>query len=94
MLFGLIDRVSSAASLKQTLDVSSQRTRGIAQRVATATVQMGSGFALPPAAPGQPPQVNIEQEMTDLADTQLRFESAAQLLQKTYEQIRTSMRDR
>lgn len=94
MLFGLIDRVSSATSLKDSLDVSSQRTRAIAQRVAAATTQNGSGFAMPPLAGGAPAQVNLEQEMTDLADTQLRFESAAKLLEKTYQMVRTSIRDR
>lgn len=94
MLFGFIDRVSSATSLKGSLDVSTQRTRAIAQRVATATLQSGTGFALPPQAAGAQPQINLEEEMTSLADEQLRFESTAKLLEKTYQQIRTSLRDR
>ncbi len=97
MLFGLINRVSSASSLKETLDVSAQRTRGIAQRVANAATPAGTGFALPPnadpaaAAAGQ---VNLEAEMTSLADEQLRYETAAKLLERTYTTLRTAIRDR
>ena len=39
-------------------------------------------------------QVNVEAEMTALADEQLRFEATAKLLEKTYAQLRTSMKDR
>ena len=99
MLFGFIGRVSSANQLKDALDVSSQRTRAIADRVSKATLQGTDGFALPrdPSQPVVNPQtapVNVEEEMTSLADEQLRFEATAKLLQKTYEQIRTSFRDR
>ena len=91
MLFGLIDRVSSATTLKDTLDIASQHTRAIAQRVATATLQNGTGFALPAGAGGVAP-VNLEQEMTSLADEQLRFETAEKLLEKTYQNIRVSFK--
>jgi pyruvate kinase len=98
MLFGFIGRVSSANQLRDALDVSSQRTRAIADRVSKATLQGTDGFALPhdPAQPVNPETapVNVEEEMTSLADEQLRFEATAKLLQKTYEQIRTSFRDR
>jgi flagellar basal body rod protein FlgB len=98
MLFGFIGRVSSANQLKDALDVSSQRTRAIADRVSKATLKGTDGFALPrdPAQPVNPETapVNVEEEMTSLADEQLRFEATAKLLQKTYEQIRTSFRDR
>ena len=98
MLFGFIGRISSANQLKDALDVSSQRTRAIADRVSKATMKGPDGFALPrdPAQPVNPETtpVNIEEEMTSLADEQLRFEATAKLLQKTYEQIRTSFRDR
>ena len=54
MLFGLIDRASSASSLKTSLDQSVQRTRVIADRVARASVNNGDGFSLNAAgtAPG------------------------------------------
>src|SRR5919202_886040 len=99
MLFGFIGRISSANQLKDALDVSSQRTRVIADRVSKATLQGTDGFALPrdPSQPVVNPRtapVNVEEEMTSLADEQLRFEATAKLLQKTYEQIRTSVRER
>jgi hypothetical protein len=98
VLFNAIGRTTSAASLKESLDASAERTRAIASRVAQASVK-GGGFALPvDPATGQPvegdDQVNVEAEMTALADEQLRFEATAKLLEKTYAQLRTSMKDR
>lgn len=100
MIHGFFGRVSSADQLREGLDVGSQRTRAIADRVANATLAGRDGFALPdPNAPdstvpaaGEP--VDLETEMVNLADQQLRFEATARLLQKTYEQIRLSIRDR
>jgi flagellar basal body rod protein FlgB len=95
MLFGLIGRISSANQLKENLDLSTQRTRGIAQRVAGATLQSQTGFAMPQGEiVSQPDAVNLEAEMTSLADEQLRYEATAKLLEKTYQQIRVSLRDR
>ena len=95
MLFNLVGRISSANQLKENLDLSAQRTRGIAQRVAGATLQNQAGFALPNGEiASQPESVNLEGEMTSLADEQLRYEATAKLLEKTYQQIRISMRDR
>jgi flagellar basal body rod protein FlgB len=37
--------------------------------------------------------VNVEKEMVALADEQLRFEAATALLQKVYQQIRSSVRE-
>lgn len=99
MLNGFVSRVSSAADLKEALDVGSKRTRAIADRVARATMQNADGFALPAApgeavvAPGEEP-IDMEAEMVNLADEQLRFEATARLLQKAYEQVRMSMRER
>ncbi len=98
MLYGFIGRVSPATQLKQGLDVGAQRTRVIADRVAKATLRNQDGFAIP-AVPDEPGseedgQVDLEQEMVSLADEQIHFETAAKLLQKTYEKIRLSLRDR
>ena len=38
--------------------------------------------------------VDLEREMVALADEQLRFETTANLLQKVYQQIRSSIRER
>ena len=99
MPFGLIGRVTSATTLKEALDVSSQRTRVIADRVARASLQPpNGGFALPEAggAPGSPAEgpIDLEAEMVSLADEQLRFEATAKLLQKAYQGLRTAIRER
>lgn len=98
MLFGFIDRVTGAAQLRQGLDASAARTRGIADRVAKASLGNGDGFAVtlangqPAATPAEP--VNVETEMVSLGDEQLRYEATAKLLEKTYAQLRTAIRDR
>jgi flagellar basal body rod protein FlgB len=96
MLFGFFGRVSSAPQMREALDASSQRVKGIAQRVSAATVASQSGFALPDGTPtgeaGEP--VNLEAEMTSLADETLRYETTAKLLEKTYTKLRLAIRDR
>jgi hypothetical protein len=98
MLYGFVNRVSAAAQLKDGLDIGVQRTRVIADRVAKATLANQDGFALPEvgATPGSEEigEVDLEAEMVSLADEQLRFEATARLLEKTYQRIRASMRDR
>lgn len=94
MLFGLIDRISAAGSLQRSLDASSARARAIASRVANATNGGESGFALPDGSPaGAGAAVNMEREMTSLADEQLRYDATATLLQKTYQQIRDGLQE-
>lgn len=99
MLNGFIGRVSMANHLKQGLDVGAQRTRLIADRVSKATLGVpADGFALPQpqALPGsgESGPVDLESEMVSLADEQLRFDATAKLLQKTYQSIRLSIRER
>lgn len=99
MINGFISRVSVSNQLKQALDVGSRQTRLTADRVAKATLQNADGFALPavegqPVVAGAEEAVDVEAEMVGLADQQLRFEATARLLQKTYQTIRTSIRER
>jgi len=100
VLFGFVDRTSSATSLKQALDESQARVRGIQSRVARASLN-GDGFALSSAVQG--PQVpgdgvtgpvDVEAEMAALADEQLRFEATAKLLEKAYASLKGAIRDR
>lgn len=98
MLYGFFNRVSPSVSLRESLDASSHRTRLIADRVAKATLQNQDGFALPEmeAGPGTEMEgpMDLEAEMVSLADEQLHFETTARLLQRTYQSIRTSIRER
>lgn len=98
MLYGFIGRVSAANDLKQGLDVSGERARMIADRVAKATMEGADGFAarldgLTGVVPETGEPVDLEAEMVALADEQLRYEATARLLQKAYQNIRTSLRD-
>lgn len=95
MLFGFIGRVSDAPQLKDSLDAGSQRVRGIAQRVAAASVPgAGETFRIP-GPDGEPGSatIDLEAEMTSLADEQLRYDAAAKLLEKAYQKIRLSLRN-
>ena len=100
MLFGCVDRTTTASPLKRALDVNQERVRGIQSRVARASLN-GDGFALSSAAQG--PQVpgdgvtapvDVEAEMVALADEQLRFEATAKLLEKAYASLKSAIRDR
>jgi hypothetical protein len=96
MLYGFFGRVSAVNQLKDGLDASSQRTRMIADRVSKASLQGADGFAIPAmrAEPGTAMEgpVDLESEMVSLADEQLRFETTARLLQKAYQQIRSTLK--
>lgn len=98
MLYGFFGRVTQSVNLKEGLNASSQRSRIIADRVSKATLLQGDGFALPEAGaePGslQEGPVDLETEMVSLADEQLFYETTARLLQKAYEQVRSSIRER
>lgn len=96
MLYGFIDRVTSATPLRGALDQSVARSRAIGDRVAKASLNNGDGFALPAGdgdtqAVGANP-VDVEQEMMDLADEQLRFITTAKLLERTYQGLRGAIR--
>lgn len=98
MLLGILSRATNANDIKDALDLSAHRTRVIAGRVAQASVQGRSGFALPvDPTTGQPVddgQVDLEAEMTSLADEQVRYNATVKLLEKTYAQLRTSIREK
>ena len=97
MFFGIIGRTTNANDLKDALDLSTQRTRAIASRVAQSSVN-GNGFALPvDPKTGEPvasDDVDLEQEMTSLADEQVRYDATEKLLEKAYATFRTSFKDK
>jgi flagellar basal body rod protein FlgB len=95
MLFGLIDRTTSATSLKSALDKSVERSRGIADRVSKATLQNSDGFALEAKtgnANANANPINVEDEMVALGDEQMRFLATSRLLEKTYQSLRTAIK--
>jgi flagellar basal body rod protein FlgB len=95
MLFGLIDRTTSASSLKTALNQSVERSRGIADRVAKASLKNSDGFSLEAngkAASNSANPVNVEDEMVALADEQIRFLATARLLEKTYASLRGAIK--
>ncbi len=98
MLSGILGRATMADPLKDSLDISTQRTKAIADRVARATLGGQNGFAMPAASTdagfGEAERIDLETEMVNLADEQLHFEATAKLLNKAYEQLRLSIRDR
>jgi hypothetical protein len=99
-MFNFINRVSSAASIKEAMDQSVLRHRQIADRVANATQVNKDGFALPlggtaaGAVSGERGVVDTEQEMAALANEQLYFETAATRLKSTYDSIRRALQDK
>ncbi|MCA0375360.1 MAG: hypothetical protein LCH84_06805 [Gemmatimonadetes bacterium] len=95
MLFGFIDRTTSASPLRAALDASARRTREIADRVTKAGLQNGDGFSL--EAQGAPASttanpVNVEDDMVALADEQLRYLATSRLLEKTYQSLRSAIK--
>jgi flagellar basal body rod protein FlgB len=97
MAMNFIGRTTLVDQLKASLDVSAQRTRAIANRVAGASAAP-SAFSLPAGAadPNSSDQgaVDIETEMVSLADEQLRYEAAAKFLEKTYAGLRASLQEK
>lgn len=98
MPHGFVGRISPAEALKEGLDTGSLRARIIADRVSKAGMANADGFALPAvgAGPGSPEEgpVDVEAEMVSLADEQLRFEATSRLLQRVYQQVRSSLQTR
>ena len=95
MILSLFGTGTDAAKLRGGLDETSATQRTIAARIAEATSSSANGdFAshLGKAGAGGPPsQVDLQQDMAALADTELRYESCAKLLQSTYAEIRSAM---
>lgn len=91
MLHRLIGPNTSVTTLKEGLDLSSQRSRVISHRVANATNDFASELS---GALLGGEEVDLEQEMVALADEQIRFEAASRLLRRMYDQVRSSIRER
>ena len=83
-------------TLKGSLDDQSIRQRTISDRVANAMTP-GVEFSDQlnrTLAEGSPNEVNLQDEMAALADTSMRYDAAASLLQRTYQLFRTAINGR
>jgi hypothetical protein len=97
MIRGLFGPSSVSAMLRGGLEEASATHRVIADRVAGALSSSTTSDA-PEGAPGGPggkvSQADLERDMAALADTQLRYEAEAKLLQAAYGRLRSALRDR
>jgi len=88
---------TSSAMLKDGLDASVVRARGIANRIANVSTP-GGDFAGTldgvQAGTDGAAGIDLEAEMASLADEQIRFEAISRLLTKVYSQVRASVRER
>jgi flagellar basal body rod protein FlgB len=97
MLTRLLGSESAAARLREGLNASTERARGIAHRIANASTPNFAGALDAAAAQDgtQPAEgVDLEAEMVALADEQIRFDAVSRLLQKVYAQVRASVKER
>jgi flagellar basal body rod protein FlgB len=98
MLKALFGPSTLTSMLRGGLEETSATHRAIAQRVAGA-LSSSSNVQFPDALAAQDAQkpvseADLEREMTALADTQLRYEADAKLLQAAYARLRSAIRDR
>jgi flagellar basal body rod protein FlgB len=99
MIRSLFGSNTVVSMLRGGLEETSATQRGIADRVAQATEASANGdFAdhLEAAKGGKTPKrmsdVDLQNEMAALADTQIRYEASSKLLHDAYGQIRTAIR--
>jgi flagellar basal body rod protein FlgB len=81
-------------ALRGGLDEASATHRTIAERVANASQSSINGFAGELGESLAQNDEELTRQMAALADTQLRYEATARLLQKSYADLRTAIRDR
>ncbi len=94
MLNNILGSNGALSSLKAELNASAQAMREIGHRVANSSTPGFQGVldqAMEGEAVGE--GVDLESEMVALADEQLRFQAASQLVSKLYQQIRVSIRE-
>lgn len=96
MIKGLFGAGTMPGTLRGGLAEANATHRTIATRVANAierSATTGFGDQLD-AATAALQQEELQRDMASLADTQLRYEATAKLLQKSYADLRTAIRDR
>jgi flagellar basal body rod protein FlgB len=97
MIKGLFGNATLSYALRAGLEEATQTHKAIAARVAGAlesssSTDFAGDFA---AAKGKKrvEEADLQRDMAELADTQLRFEADAKLLQQAYGRLRTAIRD-
>ena len=96
MIRSLFGPTTVTSMLRGGLEETSATQRGIAARVAQASASSTQGdFAsqLEGATRRQTPEVDLQQEMAALADTQIRYEASAKLLNGAYAKLRNAIRN-
>jgi hypothetical protein len=93
MLKALFGSQSLTHQLRGGLEEVSATHRAIAARVAGA-IDRSSTMDFSDALSAAQPAPDLERDMAALADTQLRYEADARLLQEAYARLRTAIRDR
>jgi hypothetical protein len=95
MISGLFGQGAVTRTLRGGLDEAAATHRAIAERVARGLERSSpDGFAGQLDASMKSADQELARDMTALADTQLRYEATARLLQKSYADFRTAIRDR
>ena len=92
MLRSLFGPDTVTSMLRGGLEESSATHRSIAARVAGASEASSNADFPGELARSQAQQADLERDMAQLADTQLRFEAEARLLRQAYDNLRTAMR--
>lgn len=97
MLKGLFGPSSLTATLRGGLEETSATHRAIADRVANALQASSStdfDSTLKAKGAGKVDEADLQRDMTALADTQIRYEADAKLLQAAYARLRAAVSER
>lgn len=95
MISGLFGVGTNTANLRAGLEEASATHRAIAANIAGASEASSTDFASQLAAKAGGPMSadDLERNMAALADTQLRYEAAARLLQRAYADFHSAIRN-
>lgn len=89
MIRSLFGPSTTPQVLRQSLDRSMEAHKAIAERVASAVARSSQGDAANGEA--APSAGDLADDMSRLADTQIRYEAEARLLQLVYQGLRRSI---
>lgn len=106
MIRSLFGRETVVHALRGGLDETMEAHRAIADRVASATTassaasgsfaqemeKQGTGEAGTATTPKPLDETDLQRDMVELADTQIRYEVEARLLRGAYQALRTAVR--